>query len=265
MTRSGLTALSTPELEALAAHLADGRLTAPWTFASFAATGFAHHARILVRTFGGLDLTAARRLLEAVLAERERPAPRLELVWTGPEAPTSSSRDTWIVVRQLFESARERVIVGGFSFDHGEEIFRPLHAVMRDHGVRTSLFVDLDQGKITAEVGPAYATARIDRFFRDNWPFGDPRPTVFYDPRTAVPGPPWVSLHAKCVVVDDARALVTSANFTDRGQTRNLEAGVLIEDAGFATKLAAQWRGLVSAGQVARYSGSGEPGGARGR
>lgn len=255
MTHSGLATISTPDLEALATHLADGRLTPPWTIASFAANGFAHHASSLVTTFGGLDLAAARRLTEAVLAERDRPVPRLELVWTGPEATTSSSRDTWIVVRQLFESARKSVIVGGFSFDHGEEIFRPLHAVMRGHGVRTSLFLDLDQGKIATEVGPAYATTRIDRFFRDNWPFGDPRPSVFYDPRTAVPGPPWVSLHAKCVVVDDLRALITSANFTDRGQTRNLEAGVLIEDATFATRLAAQWRALVSSGQVARYSG----------
>jgi phosphatidylserine/phosphatidylglycerophosphate/cardiolipin synthase-like enzyme len=251
----GLSLLSLPDLRALADALAQGRLAPPFTAASFAAAGFGARATGLSELFEGLDLPAARKLGDAVLAERERPVPRLELVWTGPEAPTSSARDTWIVVRQLFESARKSVIVGGFSFDHGEEIFRPLHAVMRDHGVRASFFLDLDQGKITTEVGPAYATTRIDRFFRDNWPFGDSRPDVFYDPRTAVPGPPWVSLHAKCVVVDDARALITSANFTDRGQTRNLEAGVLIEDAAFATKLAAQWRALVSSGQVARYSG----------
>jgi hypothetical protein len=253
--RSGLAGLSTPDLEALANHFTAGRLAPPWTLASFAAFGFAHQASSLLATFDGLDLTAARRLVEVVLTERERPVPRLELVWTGPEAPTSSARDTWIVVRQLFESARKSVIVGGFSFDHGAEIFHPLHAAMRDDGVRTSIFLDLDQGKITTEVGPAYATSRIDRFFRENWPFGDPRPSVFYDPRTAVPGPPWVSLHAKCVVVDDARALITSANFTDRGQTRNLESGVLIDDAVFATKLAAQWRALVSSGQMARYPG----------
>jgi hypothetical protein len=251
----GLSAISLPDLRALADALAHARLSPPFSDASFSAAGFGARASGLASYFDGLDLHAARRLVDAVVAERERPVPRLELVWTGPEAPTSSARDTWIVVRQLFESARKTVIVGGFSFDHGEEIFRPLHAAMREHGVRAAFFLDLEQGKIANETGAAYATSRIDRFFRDNWPFGGPRPDVFYDPRTAVPGPPWVSLHAKCVVVDDARALLTSANFTDRGQTRNLEAGVLIDDAAFATKLAAQWRALVSSGQVARYAG----------
>lgn len=81
------------------------------------------------------------------------------------------------------------------------------------------------------------------------------RSTGFYDPRTAVPGPPWASLHAKCVVVDDRKTLVTSANFTDRGQARNIEAGVLIEDEEFSRKLTAQWRTLVSHRLVERCRG----------
>jgi len=57
------------------------------------------------------------------------------------------------------------------------------------------------------------------------------------------------------VVVDDERALITSANFTDRGQERNIEAGVLIEDHVFASELAGHWRQLVNAGLVTRYAG----------
>ncbi len=34
-----------------------------------------------------------------------------------------------------------------------------------------------------------------------------------------------VGLHARCVVVDRARAFVSSANFTQRGQERNIEVG----------------------------------------
>ena len=51
----------------------------------------------------------------------------------------------------------------------------------------------------------------------------------------------FASLHAKCVVVDGRHALVTSANSTDRGQTRNLEVGILVEDPSFATTLEAQF------------------------
>ena len=64
-----------------------------------------------------------------------------------------------------------------------------------------------------------------------------------------------MSLHAKCVVVDDERSFITSANFTDRGQTRNVEAGVLIEDRAFSGELGAQWRQLVSEKLVTKYRG----------
>ena len=37
----------------------------------------------------------------------------------------------------------------------------------------------------------------LDRFFDTNWPFGEPRPRIYYDKRTLTPGPPWCSLHAK--------------------------------------------------------------------
>ena len=57
-----------------------------------------------------------------------------------------------------------------------------------------------------------------------------------------------VSLHAKCIVVAERKALVTSATFTNRDQTRNLEMGVLVEDPAFGSQLVPRWRGLVEAG-----------------
>jgi phosphatidylserine/phosphatidylglycerophosphate/cardiolipin synthase-like enzyme len=42
----------------------------------------------------------------------------------------------------------------------------------------------------------------------------------------------------------------TSANFTDRGQHRNTEAGVSIDDESFATALEQQWLNLINAGLV---------------
>ena len=86
-----------------------------------------------------------------------------------------------------------------------------------------------------------------------SWPFGEPRPRLFYDKRALKPGPPYCSLHAKCVVVDGLKAFVSSANFTQRGQERNIEVGVLIEDASFASYLAGQWLGLMDAGLVAEF------------
>jgi len=55
------------------------------------------------------------------------------------------------------------------------------------------------------------------------------------------------------VVVDGAHAFVSSANFTQRGQERNIEVGVLIADPSFASYLAGQWISLIDAGIAREY------------
>jgi phosphatidylserine/phosphatidylglycerophosphate/cardiolipin synthase-like enzyme len=57
------------------------------------------------------------------------------------------------------------------------------------------------------------------------------------------------------VVVDDRKVLVTSANFTDRGQSRTVEVGVLLDDPSFAAELSTQWKGLIRSGWVKRFEG----------
>jgi phosphatidylserine/phosphatidylglycerophosphate/cardiolipin synthase-like enzyme len=93
------------------------------------------------------------------------------------------------------------------------------------------------------------ANLGIAQFLQENWPFGDPVPAIYYDPRTVMPGSS-INLHAKCVVVDDRFALIGSANFTHNAQARNIELGVLIDDPMFARDLSRQWMGLVEAGLV---------------
>lgn len=197
----------------------------------------------------------------------------VKVVWSGEDGRVSRARYTVVVVPELFARARRHVLLAGYSFDRGAELFAPLHAVMRDHGVTVDLFLDLGQledaldrecrraagdgspllaaTRRARDVGdaPAHAAALLQLFHAQMWPFGPPRPHVYYDPRTASPYAR-TSLHAKCLVVDHEVSLITSANFTDRGQTRNLEAGVLIEDRELATTLEQQWAGLVEAGVV---------------
>jgi len=56
------------------------------------------------------------------------------------------------------------------------------------------------------------------------------------------------SLHAKCLVVDRKMCFVSSANFTERGQARNIEVGVLIDDTNPARSLHDQFESLVTHG-----------------
>lgn len=258
-TPRGLSRIPQHMLEQILDLLTQGRLECPITAADLVDAGFHGRASDVAEALAGVDRAGAEAALRITIAERVyRPPPRLELVWTGPETRASIARSTALVVERLFNEATRSVIIGGYRFDT-QDILEPLHRAMTERGVTVTVFVDIDGATANPSEADAFATAFIDKWLREVWPVGAPRPAVYYDPRTAirgdVPGYEWATLHAKCVVVDDERSLITSANFTDRGQTRNIEVGVLIADTAFSEQLAGQWRQLVSGGLVRRYAG----------
>ncbi|HMR73755.1 MAG TPA: DISARM system phospholipase D-like protein DrmC [Polyangiaceae bacterium] len=245
----GLTELSSSDLERLHAVLSQDSAQATVTEATLSAAGDTC-VRVAAEMIG-LPRAAARFAVDAALAERRATrAAKLDLVWTGPDPRVSTARYTANAVRELFASAKKSVLVAGYSFDHGTDIFEPLHAAMRDREVSASLFLDIATNEF-GEEPKRYVDNFVKNLLTKNWPFGAPFPTVYYYPPTIVNGP-YASLHAKCIVVDERKALVTSANFTDRGQTRNIEVGVLIDDAAFAKQLLEQWWQAVSAGVVVK-------------
>jgi phosphatidylserine/phosphatidylglycerophosphate/cardiolipin synthase-like enzyme len=268
----GLAAITDQDLAALVAALDRGDVRAPLADAGLQGNGFGHLVEPL-RPYLSLGPAGVRAIVEVALAERRhRKAPRLTLVWTGDDPGVSHSRHTRVVIPELFARAREHVLVAGYSIDHGAELFASLYRGMAEHGATADFFVDVSQleerlksaakaaGLVWASVSAPLATAQgsgargravVEIFYRLMWPFGEPRPVVYFDPRTA-DAQSAVSMHAKCVVIDHEYTLVTSANFTDRGQTRNLEAGVAIDDRAFAASLERQWSNLVDAGVVVR-------------
>lgn len=241
----GLTQISLPDLDRLQRLLEVGRLTPPLDSTALQAVGLGNIWPSLT-PYAALDRQAFRLLLQAAVAERtQRPVPHLELVWTGPDPHASRARDTAVVVRELFQGAQRSVLVAGFRFSHPESILAPFHAAMTERGVEATLFIDLEQWVDRDRQGDVEGA--VSTFWQRSWPFPGPRPTLYYDPRTADRAER-MNLHAKVVVVDELRALVTSANFTDRAQTRNVELGVLIEDPAFSRLVVEQWRALASHG-----------------
>ncbi len=251
-TRASLKLVSTQVLEQLRSGIASGIVKPPVDRASLVGFGIRHQLEAIEHALAGHKTPACLSILEVTLSEREVRRPSPELVWTGPEAPAGTARDTAVVLRELFESARETVILAGYSFDHAEDVLSPLHRSMQTHGVEARFFVDVPQIQ-RGEAQDGYLVRHLGSFLTENWPFGDPRPRIFYDKRALQPGPPFCSLHAKCVVVDGAKAFVSSANFTQRGHERNIEVGVLVEDASFASFLAGQWLGLAEGGIVGEF------------
>ena len=89
----------------------------------------------------------------------------------------------------------------------------------------------------------------------DLWP-GKRLPDAFYDLRSlATEGNTRAYLHAKCVIIDDDRALITSANFTEATHKPNIEAGTVITDSALARALRAQFDTLVDHAALQRVPG----------
>jgi hypothetical protein len=246
--------VATRDLERLLREVERGAVRPPLGRAALGAAQLGHLHRTLA-ALDGLDAKAVVAVLGAALAERAAAqGATVSLVWTGPEGKSGWAQPTGAVVRELFGRAQRSVLVAGYSFDHGAEILEPLHAAMRARGVVVSLFLHLERAPRRTEDLAAWARGQIATFLARNWPFGPPLPELFYDPRTVVPTS-LESLHAKCIVVDERVSLLGSANFTDRGQTRNVEVGAVIEDEGFARALASQWRSAVAAGVFVGMAG----------
>lgn len=245
----------TSTLRALLAALGSGHMRAPVSREELAIHSAKNQVALLYGVLGGHSKPACLTILRSVLEERAKHArPHPELVWTGPESLQAHARDTAILLRELFESARQRVVLAGYSFWNAESVLKPLQDVMVEHGVEAHFFVDVKQPDTQPEDEEAYGQEKLARFLEANWPFATPPPALYCDRRALRPGHGgnYCSLHAKCVAVDSRRAFVSSANFTLRAQDRNIETGVLVDDPHFAQQLDRQWMSLVQGGVVLR-------------
>ena len=178
-----------------------------------------------------------------------------ELVWTGPESTVSHSRDTAAVVEELFSQATRSVIVSTFVIQEAGRVFAALASRLDAvPGLSARLFVH-----VSRKPGDTREDAELLRMYADTlraqWP-GERRPEVYYDPRSmSGDGAIRASWHAKCVLVDDEVSFVTSANFTEWAQQRNVEAGVLVRSPHFARQFRGQFDTLVQARLVRRLPG----------
>lgn len=179
----------------------------------------------------------------------------VSLVWTGPESAVSQSRDTAVVVEELFAHAERFVLVSSYVVQKGTTVFRSLaDRMVARPGLHVQLFLHIGREWLDtrdeSELLREFAADLLGQ-----WP-GARRPEAFYDPRTlSADAAIRAAWHAKCVIADENLAFVTSANFTEWAQQRNVEAGVLIRDRHFAGQLRQQFDGLVQSKQVHRLPG----------
>lgn len=248
--------LSEADLRQLGGALRAGRLAPP-----FGAVGVRRYlaadvadavAAELQRLAGeGFQTAQLASLLDALAQDRAaRPPPpdRLDLVTSGPEAPGVAIRDTAVVVRELFSSARQSVLAVGYAVHGGRQVFRALAERMEQHPDLDVRFC-LDVPRPWQDVTPTAILLRrfAERIKTREWP-GARLPAVYYDPRSLeLNAAQRASLHAKCIVVDRRVAFVSSANFTEAAQIRNIEVGVLMRNPVIAEALARHFEALIEA------------------
>jgi phosphatidylserine/phosphatidylglycerophosphate/cardiolipin synthase-like enzyme len=199
-----------------------------------------------------LSLAVGWALRERARAEEAR----WQLISTHAGAAAEGFVDTPVALRRLFEQAQREVLLAGFRVTE-----RPLLEHLRRPAGRRLLvevFVDLSLesdafGRSLRGRRPAVEAWPGEwwgQFVREIWPEAMEAPQGWYSPLTLTRGEDgaWRSMHIKAVVVDRRWWLLTSANFTDRGQYRNLELGLLLEDARLAEGVLAHFEAMKRQG-----------------
>ncbi|HEX2766793.1 MAG TPA: phospholipase D-like domain-containing protein [Candidatus Limnocylindria bacterium] len=135
-----------------------------------------------------------------------------QLVWTAPGAPAAARRTAQVASEMLKEATKTAIVVG-YSLTKAAGPFIAELAAATRRGVTCTLVADRMEDKLATLV--------------KYWP-----PDVGLPPlwsRPADPDDEQSALHAKFIVVDSRRLLVTSANLTYHGFHGNIELGVLLD------------------------------------
>ena len=257
-----LLSLASDELRSLAAALEAGRLSAPYSaitlqrFVSQTVAGDVAE-NLTELTAVGCSSNGIAKIVELLAAAIDR-RPRLEqmvdLVATGPHEPAGTPRATSAVVGDLFRGAKNSVVVSGYAVRQGQKVFKDLADRMAEcPTLQVRLYLDVQRANGDTSMPEEILRRFSQRFRSTQWPLQRPLPELYFDPRSvALDRSTAGSLHAKCVVVDSERVFVSSANFTEAAQERNIEVGLVLDSPVLANRLAGFFERMVQSGVLQR-------------
>lgn len=202
--------------------------------------------RELVGTGWSLDQIATMVNQLAEVRKSTTPIDRIvDLVLSGPRVAGIPTRDTATVMSELFAQAEDEVILVGYAVYNGSDVFQGLAERMQERPqLRVWMCLNVGRSQNDTSMDQEVLWRFQKEFYETHWPWPT-RPQIYYDPRSlAQDTSTRSSLHAKCVIVDRKMALITSANFTNAAQQRNIEAGVTLSYPPIAKRLAEYFEGL---------------------
>jgi phosphatidylserine/phosphatidylglycerophosphate/cardiolipin synthase-like enzyme len=183
-------------------------------------------------------LSACLELTADALSSRPPLEDLFDLVTTGPEAGGVANRRTAVVVSELFRGAEHSVLIAGYSVYQGQKIFQALgDRMMHRPELEVRLFLDVPRIQDDTSSADALIARFVQHFKRSQWPGGMPLPNVYCCGHRITQNEKPGSLHAKCIVVDGKHVFVSSANFTEAAQERNIEVGLLVQSGALAERV----------------------------
>lgn len=252
--------LSPPVLLAIATSFEDGPLAESLTLTGLRGIVddtdgeiFALFQSLTAEGLGRPQLATLVRAVAAASTAAPKPGQLFDVVLSGPTVPGVPTADTAAVMHTLLTNAEREVLLVGYAVFNGKKLFAPLAARMAEQPALT-VTMCVDISRPYSDVRPAdHIIAAYAKDFRERhwpWPVG---PRLYHDPRSLETGSERASLHAKCVIIDRRLALVTSANFTDAAQWKNVEAGVEIRHRPTVERLADYFGGLIRLGVFRQF------------
>lgn len=245
------------DLLSLADAVAGGRVPLSAPAGTVQLAGFDGRAAAFLEGLGAKEPRVVEWALRRLADERRRADDRhanvARLVWSGAVQGAAGFRDTRAVLESLFGRAERHVLLSTFVIYAGRSVFAPLfQRLMQRPEIEVEMYVNLPSKSGSAEDEGRDVGDYLDLFRREHWVEDVPLPSLYFDPESRRLGATRTSLHAKCVVVDDRWAFVTSANFTEAAQERNIEVGVLLEHPRLAAALVGRFHALRDAGRLRR-------------
>ncbi|MFD3586356.1 DISARM system phospholipase D-like protein DrmC [Streptomyces sp. NPDC058683] len=239
-----LTTVGAEGVRALAEEIGKQRQKAS-VISARAIPGFTEAATALLKAMGadGLAPSEAAAYLRGLAAGHALRAKEQEtsLVWSGPSTHRVPVRTTSRVLLQLVEAAQQELLLMTYSATRYAPLTHALEAAAH-RGVCIDVVVETLQGAGSALSGAEPASAFLDvpgiRVW--HWPPSN---------RTE----PGAKTHAKLALADRRVLFTTSANFTQSGVDRNIEAGVLITGGAVPARTAEHIQELQRLGVLQRY------------
>ena len=115
------------------------------------------------------------------------------------------------------------------------------------------LYLDISRKPGDTTISDQLVKRFCRQFEETQWPVGKPISEIYYDPRALDLDRKKVAiLHAKCIVIDCESVFVSSANFTEAAQLKNIEIGLLLKSQAVAERITRFLDSLVGASRLVR-------------